>query len=124
MVVHSIHGTMFMQPKLLSILSKSFFFQALYHSIFRPEIGQCKDVPVVPITFPFQESKLSISLQMVPQTEQKLHINLGFKTRNSTAVLAHGIGRTEDGAVGLWEVFSTYTLHTTRLEMTTLLLCL
>lgn len=82
----------------------------MYHSIFRPEIGQCKDVPVVPITFPFQESKLSISLQMVPQTEQKLHINLGFKTRNSTAVLAHGIGRTEDGAVGLWEVFSRHTL--------------
>lgn len=77
---------------------------ALYHSIFRPEIGQCKDVPVVPITFPFQESKLSISLQTVPTTEQKLHINLGFKTRNSTAVLAHGTGKTVDGAVGLWEV--------------------
>lgn len=83
---------------------------ALYHSIFRPEIGQCKDVPVVPITFPFQESKLSISLQMVPMTEQKLHINLGFKTRNSTAVLAHGTGKTVDGVVGLWEVgyFSSF----------------
>ncbi|XP_046452961.1 uncharacterized protein LOC124200702 isoform X3 [Daphnia pulex] len=77
---------------------------ALYHSIFRPEIGQCKDVPVVPITFPFQESKLSISLQMVPMTEQKLQINLGFKTRNSTAVLAHGTGKTVDGVVGLWEL--------------------
>lgn len=77
---------------------------ALYHSIFRPEIGQCKDVPVVPITFPFQESKLSISLQMVPPTEQQLQINLGFKTRNSTAVLAHGTGKTDDGNLGLWEV--------------------
>lgn len=78
----------------------------LYHSIFRPEIGQCKDVPVVPITLPFQESKLAISLKMVPPTEQKLQINLGFKTRNSTAVLAHGIGKTDDGNVGLWEVRS------------------
>lgn len=78
--------------------------QALYHSIFRPEIGQCKDVPVVPITFPFQESKLSISFQTAPSTDQKLHINLGFKTRNSTAVLAHGTGMVEDGSVGLWEV--------------------
>ncbi|KAK4045709.1 hypothetical protein OUZ56_033583 [Daphnia magna] len=76
----------------------------LYHSIFRPEIGQCKDVPVVPITLPFQESKLAISLKMVPPTEQKLQINLGFKTRNSTAVLAHGIGKTDDGNVGLWEL--------------------
>ncbi len=41
---------------------------------------------------------------MVPMTEKKLHINLGFKTRNSTAVLAHGTGKTVDGVVGLWEV--------------------
>ncbi|XP_059351285.1 axotactin-like isoform X3 [Daphnia carinata] len=76
----------------------------LYHSIFRPEIGQCKDVPVVPITLPFQESKLSISLKTVPSSEQKLQINLGFKTRNSTAVLAHGTGITDNGNVGLWEL--------------------
>lgn len=41
---------------------------------------------------------------MVPTTEQKLHINLGFKTRNSTVVLAHGTGKTVDGVLGLWEV--------------------
>ena len=41
---------------------------------------------------------------MVPMTEQKLHINLGFKTRNSTVVLAHGTGKTVDGVLGLWEV--------------------
>ena len=84
--------------------------QALYHSIFRPEIGMCKDVPVVPITLPFQESKLSISLEMAPQAEQKLHVNLGFKTRNSTAVLAHGVGKTANGTDGLWEVRFSFHL--------------
>lgn len=82
--------------------------QAFYHSIFRPEIGQCKDVPVVPITFPFQESKLSMNVRKVPPTEQKLQISLGFKTRNATAVLAHGTGKTEDGSIGLWEVIQSF----------------
>lgn len=84
--------------------------QALYHSIFRPEIGQCKDVPVVPITLPFQESKLTISVQIVPPTEQKLQVSLGFKTRNSTAVLAHGTGKTDEGLLGLWEVIKQFYL--------------
>ena len=78
--------------------------QALYHSIFRPEIGQCADVPVVPITFPFQESKLAISVQSVPPSDDKFYITFGFKTRNATAHLAYGTGLTADGSVGLWEV--------------------
>ena len=77
--------------------------QALYHSIFRPEIGVCKDVPVVPITFPFQESKMAMNFASVPSAN-KFHLNFGFKTRNASAVLAHGTGRTSYGLSGLWEV--------------------
>lgn len=78
--------------------------QTLYHSIFRPEIGKCNDVPVVPITFPFQESNLVIDLQTIPHVESQIDISFDFKTRNATAILAHGTGKTPDGNTGLWEV--------------------
>ena len=77
--------------------------QALYHSIFRPEIGVCKDVPVVPITFPFRESKLTIDFSSIP-TAKKFNLKFDFKTRNASAVLAYGIGETGEGTTGLWEL--------------------
>lgn len=84
--------------------------QALYHSIFRPEIGKCKDVPVVPITFPFQESKMTIDSRFVTFSE-RLMFNFGFKTRNASAVLVHGTGKTAEGSLGSWEVRITFCFY-------------
>lgn len=77
--------------------------QALYHSIFRPEYGACQDVPTVPITFPFRESKMTISYQSIPPAK-KFNLRFDFKTRVPTTGLAHGTGQTADGSTGLWEV--------------------
>jgi len=79
--------------------------QALYHSIFRPEIDACQDVSIVPITFPFQESKISMNYSALPnQTDGNFFIQFGFKTRNATGILAHGTGLTAQDTQGFWEL--------------------
>ena len=79
--------------------------QAFYHSNLRPEIGTCQDVYIVPITFPFQESKISITVESAALPDATdFKFKFGFKTRNDTGILAHGTGFTEGNTTGFWEV--------------------
>ena len=78
---------------------------AFYHSNLGPEFGSCDGVKIVPITFPFQESMISITFKssLIPN-DNDFKFRFGFKTRNATGSLAHGTGLTSNDTVGFWEV--------------------